>query len=171
MEAPDVMVYPDSGKVGIFGGAAPGGPEEERTFSKFLRTDAEVGYYDGEGWPFSRRSGSPDPRENVVWASQKARRTWGEPSADLGHMSYGANIFPAVRCERHRGTGGSVGRGYRDSDLGLVGKRLGASAQARTVESRRLPGGGRGRPCRVRDGSSWKARTRVSVAKLLRVPR
>src|ERR671917_705739 len=26
MEAPDVMVYPDSGKVGIFGGAAPGGP-------------------------------------------------------------------------------------------------------------------------------------------------
>ncbi len=49
MEAPDVMVYPDSGKVGIFGGAAPGGPEEERTFSKFLRTDAEVGYYDGEG--------------------------------------------------------------------------------------------------------------------------
>ena len=26
MEAPDVMVYPDSGKVGIFGGAAPGEP-------------------------------------------------------------------------------------------------------------------------------------------------
>jgi hypothetical protein len=42
------VVYPDSGKVGIFGGAAPGGPKEERTFSKFLRGDAEVGYYDGE---------------------------------------------------------------------------------------------------------------------------
>jgi uncharacterized cupin superfamily protein len=49
MVEPDVMVYPDSGKVGIFGGAAPVGPKEERTFSKFLMGDAEVGYYDGEG--------------------------------------------------------------------------------------------------------------------------
>jgi uncharacterized cupin superfamily protein len=48
MVEPDVMVYPDSGKVGIVGGAAPGGPKEERTFAKFLREDAEVGYYDGE---------------------------------------------------------------------------------------------------------------------------
>jgi uncharacterized cupin superfamily protein len=48
MVEPDVMVYPDSGKVGIFGGAAPGGLKEKRTFSKFLRGDAEVGYYDGE---------------------------------------------------------------------------------------------------------------------------
>jgi uncharacterized cupin superfamily protein len=49
MLEPDVMVYPDSGKIGIFGGAAPGGPNEERTLSKFLRGDAEVSYYDGEG--------------------------------------------------------------------------------------------------------------------------
>jgi uncharacterized cupin superfamily protein len=48
MVEPDVMVYPDSGKIGIFGGAAPGGPKEKRTFSKFLRGDAEVGYYEGE---------------------------------------------------------------------------------------------------------------------------
>jgi len=48
MIEPDVMVYPDSGKVGIFGGAAPGGPKAKRTFSKFLRGDAKVGYYDGE---------------------------------------------------------------------------------------------------------------------------
>jgi uncharacterized cupin superfamily protein len=48
MIEPDVMVYPDSGKVGIFGGAAPGGRKEKRTFSKFLRCDADVGYYDGE---------------------------------------------------------------------------------------------------------------------------
>ena len=48
MIEPDVMVYPDSGKVGIFGGAAPGGPKGKRTLSKFLRGDAEVGYYDGE---------------------------------------------------------------------------------------------------------------------------
>jgi uncharacterized cupin superfamily protein len=49
MVEPDVMVYPDSGKVGIFGGAAPGGPKEKRTFSRFLRGDAEVDYYDSEG--------------------------------------------------------------------------------------------------------------------------
>ena len=48
MVEPDVMVYPDSGKVGIFGGAAPGGPKEKRTFSKFLREEAEVSYYEGE---------------------------------------------------------------------------------------------------------------------------
>jgi uncharacterized cupin superfamily protein len=48
MVAPDVMVYPDSNKVGIFGGSAPGGPKERRTFSKFLKADAEVGYYEGE---------------------------------------------------------------------------------------------------------------------------
>ena len=48
MVEPDVMVYPDSNKVGILGGAAPGGPKKRRTFSKFLRSDAEVGYYDGE---------------------------------------------------------------------------------------------------------------------------
>ena len=49
MVEPDVMIYPDSGKVGIFGGASPGGPKEERTFNTFLRGDSEVGYYDGEG--------------------------------------------------------------------------------------------------------------------------
>lgn len=48
MNEPDVMVYPDSNKVGIFGGAAPGGPKDKRTFSKFLRGDAEIGYYEGE---------------------------------------------------------------------------------------------------------------------------
>ena len=48
MVAPDVTVYPDSNKVGIFGGSAPGGPKERRTFSKFLEASAEVGYYEGE---------------------------------------------------------------------------------------------------------------------------
>ena len=48
MIEPDVMVYPDSRKVGVFGGTAPGGSKEERTYAKFLREDAEVGYYDGE---------------------------------------------------------------------------------------------------------------------------
>ena len=42
------MVYPDSDKIGLFAGSAPGGPKEKRTFSKFLRGDAEVEYYEGE---------------------------------------------------------------------------------------------------------------------------
>ena len=48
MREPDVMVYPDSGKVAILAGAAPGSPPGEATFSKILRSDAEVGYWDGE---------------------------------------------------------------------------------------------------------------------------
>jgi hypothetical protein len=48
MVEPGVMVYPDSDKIGLFAGSAPGGPKEKRTFSKFLRVDAEVGYYEGE---------------------------------------------------------------------------------------------------------------------------
>jgi uncharacterized cupin superfamily protein len=48
MREPDAMVYPDSNKIGLVAGSAPGGPKEERTLSKFLRSDAEVGYYEGE---------------------------------------------------------------------------------------------------------------------------
>ena len=48
MVEPDVMVYHDSGKIGILGGAAPGGPKEKRTLSKFLRIYSEVDYYHGE---------------------------------------------------------------------------------------------------------------------------
>lgn len=45
---PDIGVYPDSGKVGLFVGSAPGGPKEERSLHCFLRADAEVDYWDGE---------------------------------------------------------------------------------------------------------------------------
>jgi uncharacterized cupin superfamily protein len=48
MIEPDAMLYPDSNKIGLFAGSAPGGPKEKRTLSKFLRSDAEVGYYEGE---------------------------------------------------------------------------------------------------------------------------
>jgi len=48
MVEPDIVVYPDSEKIGLFLGAAPGGPKEKRTLHKYLRNDAEVGYYDGE---------------------------------------------------------------------------------------------------------------------------
>lgn len=49
MTEPDVMIYPDSGKVGVFVGAAPGGSKEKRTVSKFFRGSDEVDYYEGEG--------------------------------------------------------------------------------------------------------------------------
>ena len=49
MAEPDVLVYPDSGKIGLFAGSAPGGPKEERTLNKYLRADAEVDYFEGEG--------------------------------------------------------------------------------------------------------------------------
>ena len=48
MIEPDAMIYPDSNKIGLFAGSAPDGPKEKRTLSKFLRSDAEVGYYEGE---------------------------------------------------------------------------------------------------------------------------
>ena len=48
MVEPDVMVYPDSGKVGVFVGAAPGGPKEKRILSGFYKDDHKVGYSEGE---------------------------------------------------------------------------------------------------------------------------
>jgi hypothetical protein len=48
MIEPDAMIYPDSNKIGLFAGSAPGGPKEKRTLRKVLRSDAEVGYYEGE---------------------------------------------------------------------------------------------------------------------------
>ena len=48
MVEPDVLIYPDSEKIGLFAGSAPGGPKEERTLHKYLRGDVEVDYYEGE---------------------------------------------------------------------------------------------------------------------------
>jgi uncharacterized cupin superfamily protein len=48
MVEPDVLVYPDSRKIGLFAGSAPGGPKEKRTLHKYLRADAEVSYFDNE---------------------------------------------------------------------------------------------------------------------------
>lgn len=47
MDDPDVTVYPDSGKVGVFAGAAPGG-EGERTVHGYFREDDAVSYWEGE---------------------------------------------------------------------------------------------------------------------------
>jgi len=47
MREPDVTVYPDSGKIGVFGGSPPGG-REERTVSGYYRRDDDVSYWEGE---------------------------------------------------------------------------------------------------------------------------
>ncbi|WP_439027595.1 cupin domain-containing protein [Haloarchaeobius sp. DT45] len=48
MRDPDVTVYPDSGKLGIFAGAPPGGDSTERTVGGYYPRDAAVDYWDGE---------------------------------------------------------------------------------------------------------------------------
>jgi uncharacterized cupin superfamily protein len=48
MVEPDVVGYPDSGKVGLFVGVAPGGPPSEAKLKTFLSLDATVDYWDGE---------------------------------------------------------------------------------------------------------------------------
>jgi uncharacterized cupin superfamily protein len=45
---PDVMIYPGSEKIGAFVGAPRAAPKEKRTLSKFLKEDAEVGYFEDE---------------------------------------------------------------------------------------------------------------------------
>jgi len=45
MNEPDVTVYPDDGKVGLFAGSAPGGESDERLLSTYLDADAEVEYW------------------------------------------------------------------------------------------------------------------------------
>lgn len=48
MIEPDIVAYPDSGKVGVFAGAAPGGPKEQRSINAFFRNDGATDYWDGE---------------------------------------------------------------------------------------------------------------------------
>jgi uncharacterized cupin superfamily protein len=45
----DITVYPDSNKVGLFGGAAPGGDAGARFVSGFYSMAQPVPYYEGEG--------------------------------------------------------------------------------------------------------------------------
>ncbi|MDI4665823.1 cupin domain-containing protein [Xanthobacter autotrophicus] len=48
MNEPDVMEYPDSGKVTVFAGAAPGGDKAKRRLSLTVRADSAVDYWSGE---------------------------------------------------------------------------------------------------------------------------
>ncbi|MFY0583369.1 cupin domain-containing protein [Cystobacter fuscus] len=45
---PDVLVYPDSQKIGVMAGSAPGGAKAARTLEAYLPLAAKVGYWDGE---------------------------------------------------------------------------------------------------------------------------
>ncbi len=49
MVAPDVVEYPDSGKVRVFAGTAPGGDRGRRTLEAAFRAADAVDYWDGEG--------------------------------------------------------------------------------------------------------------------------
>lgn len=49
MREPDVLEYPDSGKVAIFAGSAPGGDKSDRRLELSIRKEAAVGYWEGEG--------------------------------------------------------------------------------------------------------------------------
>jgi uncharacterized cupin superfamily protein len=47
MADPDVTVYPDSGKVGVFAGSPPGG-DGERDVEGYYRVGDDVSYWEGE---------------------------------------------------------------------------------------------------------------------------
>ncbi len=46
MQEPDVAEYPETGRLGVFCGSAPGGDETRRTRSGFYMRDETVGYWD-----------------------------------------------------------------------------------------------------------------------------
>lgn len=48
MNEPDVMEYPDSGKLVVFAGAPPGGDKTLRRVDLVVRAADRVGYWDGE---------------------------------------------------------------------------------------------------------------------------
>lgn len=49
MNDPDVMVYPDSEKVGVMAGRPPGGDDEGTALNADFRREDAVGYWDREG--------------------------------------------------------------------------------------------------------------------------
>jgi len=48
MNEPDAILYPDSGKVGVMAGSAPGGDKSARTLTAFFE-NRPVDYWQGEG--------------------------------------------------------------------------------------------------------------------------
>jgi uncharacterized cupin superfamily protein len=48
MNEPEIAVYPDSRKVGLFAGSAPGGDPSVRSVFTFLPESSKAGYWHGE---------------------------------------------------------------------------------------------------------------------------
>lgn len=48
MRHPDITMYPDSGKVGLFATRAPGTDDDGTGYKAYLRGDATMEYWDGE---------------------------------------------------------------------------------------------------------------------------
>jgi len=48
MDEPEVLCYPDSGRVGIMVGDPPGGEQSERDLEGYFPLDARVDFWDGE---------------------------------------------------------------------------------------------------------------------------
>jgi uncharacterized cupin superfamily protein len=71
MVEPEIGEYPDSGKVGLFVGAAPGAPTPPGTLEAFYRL-SEVDYFDGEPPP-------EDPGARMVDRQSRYRRGRRDP--------------------------------------------------------------------------------------------
>lgn len=48
MIEPDITAYPDSNKIGVFAGAAPGGAKQQRTLNAYFPSEANTDYWTGE---------------------------------------------------------------------------------------------------------------------------
>ncbi|MCK0769788.1 cupin domain-containing protein [Chromohalobacter sp. TMW 2.2308] len=48
MREPDILEYPDSDKLGVFTGSAPGGDADKRTLTRFMSRGDSVAYWEGE---------------------------------------------------------------------------------------------------------------------------
>ncbi len=58
MIEPEIAVYPDTNKVSVFGGTAPGGYDEDVTYFALLHGDAQVeDYWAGEDMPIGAKPG------------------------------------------------------------------------------------------------------------------
>jgi hypothetical protein len=64
MREPDAIVYPDSDKIGVIAGSAPGGPAQSRVLTAFFPRAAAVAYEHGEDGAETGRTGldpAPEP--------------------------------------------------------------------------------------------------------------
>ena len=77
MREPDAIVYPDSDKVGVIAGSAPGGPSDTRVLSAFFPRSAAVSYAHGEG----NDTAEPEPDDDADEAAEIGARIDAEIEA------------------------------------------------------------------------------------------